>query len=158
MKKLIGILLLSLSFFTFAATQKAPDFKALDQYSVEQSIEKYRGKFIILSFWATWCPACQSELGGFNNLYKKYGENEKEIVFLGVTAEDKDIVEKFLKDNGYSFPSVVSEEAMRKYFIRAFPTTFIIDKNGNIANYIMGAVPEKTLDQYIQSDLLRKTF
>ena len=153
MKKLVGILLLILSFAAFGATQKAPDFKAVDQYNVEQSIEKYKGKFIVLTFWATWCPACQKELGGLDNLYKKYGENKKDVVFLGVANEDMDIVKNFLQKRNYSYPSVQSEDAFRKFFVRAFPTTYMIDKDGNISNFLMGAIPEDSLDKYIQIEL-----
>ena len=158
MKKIIGILFLLLSFTAFAGADKAPNFTAKDQYGIEQSIENYKGKFVLLTFWATWCPACRHELPVLDELYKKYGENKKDIVFLGVNNEKMDTVKEFLENKGYKFPTVVSEEAFQKYPVRAFPTLFVIDRDGNVINYAMGAIPGDTLERYINASLLEKSF
>ena len=124
MKKIIGIIFLMISLVSFSNNAKAPDFNLKDQYGVTHSLENYKGKVIFLNFWATWCPPCKKEMPDIENIYKEYGENKKDVVILGVNSEKENEVKKFLKDKGYTFPTVIDEnsEVMRKYFIQAFPT------------------------------------
>ena len=158
MKKLIIILTLLFSCSIFASTFKAPNIVGKDQYNVEQSLENYKGKYVILIFWATWCPACKEELYSIDSLYKTYGENKKDIVFLVVSNENKEEVANFLNSKKHIFPTIISEQAYKEYAIKAFPTMFIIDKDGNILNYVVGAVPKATLEKYINVNLLQKSF
>lgn len=158
MKKLIAILFILFSFATFSALNKAPAFSGIDQYNVEQSLDNYKGKFIILTFWATWCPACKFELPNLEKLYKQYGSNKNDIVFLGVNNENMESAKKLLTTTNTTFPTIISHDAFEKYPIRAFPTIVIIDRNGNINNYTVGAIPKETLEKYINSELLQKSF
>lgn len=149
MKKIIGIIFLLVTVFTFANEIKAPDFKLKDQYGVEHSLEKYRGKVVILNFWATWCSVCKSELKDIEELYQEYGKNEKDVIFLGVNDENLQKVTEYLTENDYNFPTVIDKKLMEKYQIRAFPTIFIIDKVGNIHKYAIGAIPPHILKSVI---------
>ena len=87
----------------------------------------------------------------------RYGENKNEVVILGVAAPSlgnegstEDII-KFLKDNGYSFPVIFDNggKVMNSYNISALPTTFIIDKDGNIKGYVPGAMDKETMKKII---------
>lgn len=158
MKKLIIILMLLFSFSIFASTFKAPNIVGKNQYNIEESLESYKGKYVILIFWATWCPACKEELYSVDSLYKIYGENKKDIVFLGVNNENEEEIANFLKTKKHIFPTIISKQAFKNYPIKAFPTIFIIDKDGNILNYVIGAVPKATLEKYINVNLLQKSF
>lgn len=151
MKKIIGIIFLLVTVFTFANEIKAPDFKLKDQYGVEHYLEKYRGKVVILNFWATWCSVCKSELKDIEELYQEYGKNEKDVVFLGVNDENLQKVTEYLKKNSYTLPTIIDSDLMDEYQIRAFPTVFIIDKMGNIYKYAMGAVPPQILKDVIDT-------
>lgn len=151
MKKIIGIIFLLVTVFTFANEIKAPDFKLKDQYGVEHSLEKYRGKVVILNFWATWCSVCKSELKDIEELYQDYGKNEKDVVFLGVNDENLQKVTEYLKKNSYTLPTIIDSDLMDEYQIRAFPTVFIIDKMGNIYKYAMGVVPPQILKDVIDT-------
>lgn len=150
MKRLVGILFLVVSLFSFGEELKAPDFNLKDQYGIEHSLEKYRGKVVVLNFWATWCSVCKRELKDIEELYQEYGKNERDVVFLGVSDEEESKVKKFLEDNGHTFPTVIGKEIMYEYYIRAFPTIFIIDKDGNIYKYAMGAIPPHILKDVIE--------
>lgn len=157
MKKIIGIIFLMISLISFSNSAKAPDFNLKDQYGVVHSLESYKGKVIFLNFWATWCPPCKKEMPDIENIYKEYGENKKGVVILGINNEKKDVVKKFLEEKGYTFPTVIDEnsEVMRKYFIQAFPTSFVIDKEGNVYGYVMGGLTKEQIKQVIE-DVLKK--
>ena len=157
MKKIIGIIFLMISLVSFSNNAKAPDFNLKDQYGVTHSLENYKGKVIFLNFWATWCPPCKKEMPDVESIYKEYGENKKDVVILGVNSEKENEVKKFLKDKGYTFPTVIDEnsEVMRKYFIQAFPTSFVIDKEGNVYGYVMGGLTKEQIKQVIE-EVLKK--
>ena len=157
MKKIIGIIFLMISLVSFSNSAKAPDFNLKDQYGVVHSLENYKGKVIFLNFWATWCPPCKKEMPDVESIYKEYGENKKDVIILGVNSEKENEVKKFLKDKGYTFPTVIDEnsEVMRKYFIQAFPTSFVIDKEGNVYGYVMGGLTKEQIKQVIE-EVLKK--
>ena len=157
MKKIIGIIFLMISLVSFSNSAKAPDFNLKDQYGVVHSLENYKGKVIFLNFWATWCPPCKKEMPDVESIYKEYGENKKDVIILGINSEKENEVKKFLKDKGYTFPTVIDEnsEVMRKYFIQAFPTSFVIDKEGNVYGYVMGGLTKEQIKQVIE-EVLKK--
>lgn len=137
----------------------APDFTLTDQYGETHSLSDYRGKIIFLNFWATWCPPCREEMPYIEKLYRKYSEDpESDVAILGVASpgsgREKDIdgVKSFLKDKGYTFPTVMDQNAdlLRSYYITAFPTTFIIDDEGNVLGYIPGAMTEDIMEDVIR--------
>lgn len=157
MKKIIGIIFLMISLVSFSNSAKAPDFNLKDQYGVTHSLENYKGKVIFLNFWATWCPPCKKEMPDVESIYKEYGENKKDVIILGINSEKENEVKKFLKDKGYTFPTLIDEnsEVMRKYFIQAFPTSFVIDKEGNVYGYVMGGLTKEQIKQVIE-EVLKK--
>lgn len=140
--------------------QVAPDFTLYDQYGQVHSLSDYKGKIIFLNFWATWCPPCREELPYIQELYEEYSKKEdSDVVFLGVTfpgfgnEQDVDGVTSFLEENGYTFPVLMDFDTslMLDYYITAYPTTFIINSEGNILGYIPGGmtkdIMENVLDQ-----------
>lgn len=145
----------------------AIDFTLTDQYGNEHTLSQYKGKVVFLNFWATWCPPCRKELPDIEELYHEYGENKGEVVILGVanpkskdninTRElDRDGVISFLEENGYTFPVVFDEtgEILAKYYVSVFPTTFIIDKEGNIIGYAAGMLTKDIMKNAIEQALL----
>ena len=150
MKKIISMIFFMFSMVAFSE-DKAPDFILKDQYGMVHTLEKYKGKIIFLNFWATWCPPCKKEMPDVEKIYKEYGENKKDVVILGVNSEESDKVKKFLSEKGYSFPTLIDEnsEIMKKYYIQAFPTSFVIDKNGNIFGYVMGGLSKEQIKQVL---------
>ena len=124
------------------------DFTLTDQYGNEHTLSDYRGKVVFLNFWATWCPPCKKEMPDIEDIYKEYGENKEDVIILGVTNPSsdeypnnsdvrKEAITSFLEENGYTFPTVfdVTGEVLSSYYISAFPTTFLIDKDGYIYGY-----------------------
>lgn len=144
----------------------AIDFTLTDQYGNKHTLSDYKGKVVFLNFWATWCPPCNKELPDIEELYNEYGLNQKDVVFLGVTnpKSDKypnnqditeDEIKSFLDQKGYTFPTVFDEtgEILNDYQISAFPTTFIIDKQGNVLGYVPGMMTKDIMKNVIKDAL-----
>ena len=136
----------------------APEFTLVDQYGQTHSLSDYRGKVVFLNFWATWCPPCREELPYIQELYEEYQAMEDpDVIFLGVTfpgyGSEKDVegVTAFLEENGYSFPVLMDTEVSlaQPYYITAFPTTFLIDPDGNVLGYVPGGMTKDIMEDVI---------
>lgn len=144
-------------------TTPAPDFTLTDQNGAEHTLSAYKGKTVFLNFWATWCPPCRSEMPEIQALYEKYGENGGELVVLGVATPNygregsQEDVAAFLSDNGYTFPVVMDDYGLytSQYGIRAYPTTFMIDADGNVYGYVEGALTGEIMESIVQQTMNR---
>ena len=141
-------------------------YRLLDQYGNEHILSNYKGKVVFLNFWATWCPPCKEEMPIIEELYKEFGENKNDVIILGITnpvteenpnGQDKNIdeIKYFLQENNYSFPTVFDKTGI--YFdnfkIRAFPTTYIIGKDGEIKTAIPGAMTKQQMLKLIRDNI-----
>ncbi|GAA4293879.1 cytochrome c biogenesis protein CcdA [Anaerocolumna aminovalerica] len=144
----------------------AYDFTLTDQYGNTHTLSDYKGKVVFLNFWASWCGPCKKEMPDIEELYQKYNLNQDEVVFLGVanpkskdyphnSDEEKDEILEFLDENGYKFPTVFDEtgEILMNYYITAFPTTFMINKEGNVMGYIPGMMTKDIMESVIEQTL-----
>lgn len=144
----------------------AMDFTLTDQYGNDHILSDYKGKVVFLNFWATWCPPCRQEMPDIEKLYNEFNLNQDEVVFMGVaqprteanlnTREvSKEEVIDFLEENEYTFPTVFDEtgEIYNNYFIQALPTTFFIDKEGNITGYYPGMMTESIMRSLIEDTI-----
>ena len=136
----------------------AIDFTLKDQYGNEHTLSGYRGKTIFLNFWGTWCPPCRGEMPYIQEIYNEYGENSNNIIILGEAApnlgregSEEEIV-SFLEENNYTFPVVMDfgGELVYKYGIGGFPTTFIINEDGEVVNKIVGAMDKENMKMMIE--------
>lgn len=138
----------------------AIDFTLTDQYGKTHRLSDYRGKVVFLNFWATWCPPCRAEMPDIQNLYEKYSGGD-DVVILGVagpgSVDDKDLagVTAFLEENGYTYPVAMDEtgEVFGLYGVSALPTTFMIDRNGNVLGYVPGGMDQATMQSIIDQTL-----
>ena len=130
-------------------TIPAPDFTALDWDGNEVNFSDYAGKPVVLNFWAHWCGPCQMEMPEFN---AKYEELEGEVTFLMVhVGADMDAGKEKVTEGGYTFPVVFDKDSQVAAFygVSAFPTSFFIDKEGNLQAYYVGAMDGDLLQQGI---------
>lgn len=136
----------------------APDFSLVDQYGNTHTLSDYEGKVVFLNFWATWCPPCKEEMPFIEEIYNEYGKNSEDVVILGVAMPNlgregsKEHIMEFLEDEGYTFPVVFDEDGMvaNAYYISAFPTTFIIEKDGSVKGYVPGGLPKESMEYLIE--------
>lgn len=104
-------------------------------------LEAYRGKVVLLNFWATWCPPCQAEIPDMIKLQKDFADR---LVVIGVSLDRgpnaKELVQDFYKKFGMNYPVVMGTDQMvMKYGgVSAIPTSFVIDKQGRIVEKIVG--------------------
>lgn len=138
-------------------SDKAPDFslKSVDGKIVKLS--DFKGKVIILDFWATWCPPCRK---GIPDLISIQNEYKNDVVVIGVSLDgDKTIkdVPGFAKEYGINYPIVYGDEKIVTAYggIQAIPTAFVIDKKGNIADQHVGLVDKSVYVNKIK-ELLKK--
>ena len=123
----------------------ALEFSLKDQYGNSHSLSKYKGKTVLLIFWATWCPDCLEELPDIEKLYKEYQlEKNENIIILGINTPNREVetdvkgITSFMKKNNYTFPTLMDEDGkvFESYDIRTYPTTYFIDRNGKISRCI----------------------
>ena len=127
----------------------APDFAILDWDGNQVKFSDYVGKPIVLNFWAHWCGPCQMEMPEFNAVYEELG-GEVTFLMVHVGAAVDDGKEK-VNEGGYTFPVVFDADstAAATYGVSAFPTSFFIDKEGNLAAYYVGMMDRDLLQQGI---------
>jgi len=129
---------------------QAPPISVLDLRDGTVKLSDYRGKVIVLRFWATGCKACVAEMPLLDRFRKKYSEND--LAVLGINmGGSKELVEAFAKGLNISYPVLLDPAmiAAKKYSVRTVPTTFFIDRNGIAKVVIAGEIPQKVFDKII---------
>lgn len=140
----------------------AVDFELEDQYGNIHRLEDYRGKTIFLNFWATWCPPCKAEMQDIQKLYEKSAtEGEDAVIVLGVAAPNmgqegsEEEIAAFMEEKGYTYPVLMDTEGelFASYGIMSFPTTFMIDRDGNVFGYVSGMLSADMMDSIVRQTL-----
>jgi peroxiredoxin len=105
------------------------------------SLSSYKGKVVILNFWATWCPPCRVEMPSIETLYRRFSAQGLEILAVDL-GEDASLVRQFIRNAGYTFPVMFDSDnrVSSVYGIEAIPTTYIIDREGKIVGRIIGSI------------------
>ena len=117
----------------------APDFTLTNLSGKKVKLSSYRGKVVLVNFWATWCYPCSMEVPSMEALYKKMKKMKFEI--LGVKIKDKPFGKKFIDENSLGFPVLIDDtDIALQYGITGVPETYIIDKKGRIAEKVVGSV------------------
>ncbi|MCS7181479.1 MAG: TlpA family protein disulfide reductase [bacterium] len=153
MKKLILIFLV-FNFLILRGEElkKAPDFtlNSIDGRIIKLS--NYKGKKVILNFWAVWCGPCRAEIPDFVKFYNE-NKNKVEIIGIEVSGKKKD-VEEIIKKFNINYPICISDGKIEELYggIRAVPTTFIIDENGYIKLKKIGIIREEELKEILKNE------
>jgi thiol-disulfide isomerase/thioredoxin len=135
---------------TNAEKVTALNLKLKDLNGKDVSLSDFKGKKVMLNFWASWCRPCISEMPDIQKLYNE--TKDSDLVILAVNlGEDKATVKSFTDINKYNFTILLDleESAGRQYNIAAIPTTFFIDKEGNIVSTVKGAITLEKMKLYI---------
>lgn len=136
----------------------AKEFKIIDFSGKTASLADYKGKVLILNFWATWCVPCINEFKDMQTVYAKYANNPNVAFAMISTDEETKAVLPFIQKNGYKFPVWLAGDAITKdYEINSIPRLIIIDAKGNIRfdkrGYGKDILYQKKLDWMIESAL-----
>lgn len=119
--------------------EKAPDFNLINKNGTSVSLSSFKGKVVLLNFWANWCPTCKRELKSLNSLNKLY--RDRDLVVLSIVVDNNSEVFETINNKQVDFDVLVDHDqsvSLSLYKIFMFPTTFIIDKNGIIVKRYFG--------------------
>lgn len=129
--------------------QSAPPWQLKDLEGKPVSSADFKGKVVVLNFWATWCPPCRKEIPDFIALQKEYGN--RGLVFVGVALDDEgvSVVKPFAKEAGINYPLVIGDETVVKAYegVEIYPTTYVIDRNGTIVSRHLGSLTKAEMEQ-----------
>jgi len=132
------------------SAQAAPDFTLIDMEGKEVSLSDYKGKVILLDFWATWCGPCRKEIPSFIKLQNDYKED---VVVLGISLDQNGpkAVIPFAKKMGINYPVVYGNGQVVQAYggVRSIPTTFVIDKEFNIQRKYVGLTDHSVFEKDI---------
>ena len=114
--------------------ESAPPLALVDIRGVEHALEQYRGKVVVVNFWATWCPPCVEELPSLESAWQRY--RQQGLVVLAVSGEERDVVTSFLErlPSEITFPVLIDGDMKsgNRWQIRGLPTTVVVDRSGDV--------------------------
>ena len=147
---------------TTAAKQKtlATDFTVYDVDGNPVKLSDFRGKPVVLNFWASWCPPCKAEMPDFQKEFEAQGSNVQ-FLMVNLTDGQQETVASahaYVAQQGYTFPVYydTATQAARAYGIRSIPTTFFIDAEGYVVGQLTGKISSETLQKGISLILPKK--
>lgn len=147
------ILFWILGFLVLAQARAEPvEYAARDLNGTEQRISDYRGKWVLVNFWATWCPPCLTELPELEAFHVKHKDSD--AVVLGVNMENIGLekLRRFVKERGVTFPVVQMEPAATTPFgpVYGMPTSFLINPQGEVVARETGALTAEMVETFIR--------
>ena len=115
-------------------------------------LSDFRGKVVILNFWATWCPPCRKEIPGFIKLQNQYSASGLVVVGASVDSQGPEVVKTFVTQQGINYPIVMAHTKVVADYggIKFIPTTFVIDRQGNIVQTYHGLHSAGTFESAIK--------
>ena len=138
-----------------SAGQPAPAWKLKDLDGHEVSFEQFKGKVVVVDFWATWCGPCVSEIPGYVELQKKHGADGLVIVGVSLDTKSPEYVKKFARDHAMDYTLVMGNDGIVDAFggFDAIPTTFLINRSGRIVHKKTGAMPHEEYEKLVKQAL-----
>lgn len=125
---------------------KAPDFQLTTLTGETVKLSDFKGKKIMLNFWATWCPPCKAEMPEMEKFSK---QTPKDLVILAVNIDPQNDVKGFADKNGITFPILLDKTNVNEtYQILSIPTTYFINSNGVIQNKYTGSMTLDVMKKY----------
>lgn len=157
--KLLIIFMLCLP---FAAMAGQPDFALTDLNGKIHRLSDYRGKWVVVNYWATWCPPCLDEIPELEDFYSKHHQRDAVVVGINYEDSDPDYLKSFVDGNMISYPILRADLSRPPVFGRLYglPTTFIVSPDGKLVQTKTGAVSkaflESVIEKFNKSDVVVK--
>lgn len=133
------------------ASLSAQAFSMVDSQGKSHSLAQYKGKWVLVNFWATWCPPCLEEIPDLNALHEDKRNN---LVVLGVAMDyrDRKTVLEFAEQLMVSYPIIFGDRQMASQIgtVPGLPTTYLFNPQGKVVAYNVGALKRETVERYIR--------
>ncbi len=157
-KPLVGIVLVLLSIFLFSACQskadssRAPDFTLLNLNGDRISLADFRGKVVLINFFATYCPPCRMEIPDFVRLASRYGRDGFAIIGISVDQNPRKVLPYFIQALKINYPVLLAtQKVLRDYGnIYALPATFLLNRDHKIVKSYTGMITEAEIEPIIR--------
>lgn len=135
----------------------APDFELETLDGRKVRLSDFRGKAVLLNFWATWCHPCRIEMPWLIEFQKKYRAQGVEVVGIAMEDTDKKDIERFLKEMGVNYLILVGSENVGELYggVMGLPTTFYIGRDGTIVEQHAGLISKSEIEAHLQKAMER---
>lgn len=131
-----------------AERKAAPDFTLKDENGKSVQLSDYRGKVVLLNFWATWCGPCKIEIPWFVEFERKHKDQGFAVVGISMDEDGWQAVKPFVSDAGINYRILMANDSVAQLYggVDSLPTTFIIDRDGKIAAVHVGLVSKSSYE------------
>src|SRR5690242_13199032 len=133
----------------------APDFTLESLEGKTVHLSDFRGKAVLLNFWATWCTPCRLEMPWFVELEKQYGPQGLQVVGVAMDDSGPDKVAKFAKDMGVNYPVLLGKESVGDEYggLEYLPTSFYLDRDGKVVQRVFGLRSRSDIEDWVKEAL-----
>jgi peroxiredoxin len=131
---------------------KAPQFDLRDLNGRTVRLSDYKGKVVLINFWATWCPPCRAEMPDLVRLQREHGKEGLQIIGITYPPETKSRVRRFAKSLKVNYPIILGTSEIKTRFSsdETLPLTVVIDRNGKVSDIISGILLREEFDEKIK--------
>lgn len=131
---------------------EAPDFTLQDLDGKKMTLSDFKGKVVMLDFWATWCPPCRASIPAIERIHKTYGDKGLAVLAIALDEGGWDSVKEFSTEYGITYRVLKgTDEVATKYLVRSIPTIILVDKQGNLYKQFMGFGNDALIEQEIKA-------
>jgi len=134
-----------------ASNVMAGEFTLEDMHGNSHRLTDYRGKWLLVNFWATWCPPCLSEIPELISLYKAHRGKDLQVIGIAMDSGSRQKVADFIRAHGINYPVVMGERRIVAQIgeIEALPTSYLYNPKGELVSYQAGEVTRASVEAYI---------
>lgn len=155
---LVAMLIVLLPVSGFGQEAKRPQFALKDINGSTVRLRAYRGKVVLINFWATWCPPCRAEMPDLVRLQREHAKQGLQIIGITYPPEQKARVRRFARSLKVNYPIILGTRQIRERFSseETLPLTVVIDRDGTVKEIISGILLRQEFDEKIKPLLNRK--
>lgn len=142
---------IALGLFLIAAQVAAQGFDFIDTEGRPQRLADYRGKWVLVNFWATWCPACLEEIPELVDLHEAHRDKDLVVIGLALDSSEKS-VHQVISKYAISYPIVIGNHALAQKVgeVKVLPTSYFYDPFGNLVSYQEGGLTRSSVESFLK--------